>query len=899
MSSGPQNTPDEIIAVPAGARFFRADLHIHSYGGSHDVTDAAMTPEAVIDRAVMEALSIVALTDHNEIANVPRAVAAASGKPVFVIPGVELSTPQGHLLVYFEDYRDLEAFYGKLDFADRGKPDSRCQTGILDCLHLIDPAKGFAILAHVDGEKGFEKTVKGNPPYKSDVIAHPVLLAIELRSVQSSISYSASDPDQQRAESGKKRIAILGLGERQSLARVLFSDSHTLVALGKNAQGKSKLTRIKMDSPSFNGVRIALQDADARIRLEDEIPQSVPYILGTKLQGGFLDGQIIHFSRNLNCIIGGRGAGKSTAFEAARIIAPTASGSKLVDSEVWPETIHLVWIDQAGQQHTVLRRIGETPENLNDPLLGATTFAIESYGQSETAQTSAKAQQDPSVLLQYLDQFTNISELVLQEDEIRDQLLSNQSEIEKAQAQVSRIPEYRKLLANTEIQLKALQAAHATEVVALERKVAEERTIREGIEAKISDLSNEAGSSSMAEILSEIQSAAKPEELKVGATEFAEITKLVATFATEAEKAHKEIAKRTKSLAGDLKKQIDQWKAREREILSEIEKKKKDLLAKGIKLDSMYIKKLAGDEAAYRKALKTFAEWERRLKDLQKARLELLKMRFDKRAAISKNRTTFAVKANLALKNALTDLFVNVKFVENGFSPEAEEIIKEAASWRTSQVPRAALLIEQVPVPQLLNAVKKSDPTSILNVTAADGSKPFSKTDTLEILKALAQTPYIYRLERCFFDDRPKITVTKKVVQPGGTIKYPAKDFSKLSLGQQQSVLLALMLSSESNAPLIIDQPEDNLDSEFIFHSLVPVLRAAKERRQIIVVTHNPNIAVLGDAEQIVALKSTSDKSMVVARGSIDDANTKRIVCQILEGAEEAFRRRAKMYGVI
>jgi ABC-type Mn2+/Zn2+ transport system ATPase subunit len=115
-------------------------------------------------------------------------------------------------------------------------------------------------------------------------------------------------------------------------------------------------------------------------------------------------------------------------------------------------------------------------------------------------------------------------------------------------------------------------------------------------------------------------------------------------------------------------------------------------------------------------------------------------------------------------------------------------------------------------------------------------------------------------------------------------VQYPSKDFSKLSLGQQQSVLLALMLSSESNSPLIIDQPEDNLDSEFIFHSLV---------------THNPNIAVLGDAELIVALKSTSDKSMVVASGSIDESNTKKVVCQILEGAEEAFRRRAKMYGVI
>jgi predicted ATPase len=106
------------------------------------------------------------------------------------------------------------------------------------------------------------------------------------------------------------------------------------------------------------------------------------------------------------------------------------------------------------------------------------------------------------------------------------------------------------------------------------------------------------------------------------------------------------------------------------------------------------------------------------------------------------------------------------------------------------------------------------------------------------------------------------------------------------------------MLLSDSPYPLIIDQPEDNLDSEFIYHSLVPVLRRAKERRQVIIVTHNANIAVLGDAEQIVALKSTSDKSSIVARGSIDSPTTKQVACQILEGSEEAFRRRAKIYGL-
>ena len=109
--------------------------------------------------------------------------------------------------------------------------------------------------------------------------------------------------------------------------------------------------------------------------------------------------------------------------------------------------------------------------------------------------------------------------------------------------------------------------------------------------------------------------------------------------------------------------------------------------------------------------------------------------------------------------------------------------------------------------------------------------------------------------------DRPYLTVTREVVDQQGTKHFKTREFAHLSLGQQQSVLLALMLWSENPDPLLIDQPEDNLDGEFIFSQLVPVIRLAKEHRQIIIVTHNPNIAVLGDAELIVVLGANNEQS--------------------------------------
>jgi energy-coupling factor transporter ATP-binding protein EcfA2 len=888
---------DEIEGKPSGARFFRADLHIHTFGGSHDVSDTTMTPDAVIKTAVSENLGLIAVTDHNEILNVQGTINAAKATSVVAIPGVELTTPEGHLLVYFDDLAELTSFYGKLSLAGKGTSDSRCQTSLLECLNKIDPTKGFAILAHVDADGGLEKKVVGNPPHKNDIIMHPALLGIELLTAASTISYANTDPEPQRQLLGKNRIKALSLGEKQFLARVLFSDSHSLAALGKNSKGQRRLTRIKMDSPSFAGLRIALQDADARIRLEEEIPQSYPYIMGMSLDGGFVDGHTIHFSRNLNCIIGGRGAGKSTAFEAVRCLSPLPSVSKLVDSEVWPTTIHIVWVDKAGQQHVVRRRINDDPENVTLPEVGA-VFPIESYGQNETAQTSVNAQSDPGALLKYLDQFVNLGALQAQDEEIRSALLENQSKIEKAQTEVNRIPEYTKLLASVQQQLKALETAHATEVVALERKVAEERGIRESIEKQVAGIPSQIKQGSLINALIAVSNASKPADLKVGSSEFSNIVGLTNDFQEVAKKSEAEVASSAATFSGKVREQLATWKAREQQFLNSIDQKRKELQAQGIRLDLAYIKKLAADETQYKANLKSLADWETQLKDLQKARIELLSRRDKVRSLIFTARNAYSTRANKVLQNALTDLSVNVKFFEGALSPEAEDIIQQATGWRTSQVPRCALLVEQVTAPGLLEAIRKRDTAPIMKVTTTDGMSVFNKADAQTLLDALSQPSVVFRLQRCEVDDRPRITVTKKI-ERGGKVQFISRDFAKLSLGQQQSVLLALMLSSESESPLIIDQPEDNLDSEFIFHSLIPVIRAAKERRQVIIVTHNANLAVLGDAEQIVALKSSSDKSMIVAQGSIDDPKTKATVCQILEGAEEAFRRRAKMYGII
>ncbi len=896
-----ESVADKIEALPSGAIFYRADLHIHSHAASHDVRDAAATPEAIVDLAIAERLGLIAITDHNEVGNILAALAASAGRPIFILPGVELTTPEGHLLVYFETIDALTRYVASLNIVGRGTPESRCQTSMLECLNRLNGQPAFAILAHVDGDGGLEERIPGYPPHKADILKHPLLLAIELRTADSDISYGPGDPVVERVRIGAARSTELSLGTRQSsIARVVFSDSHTPAALGRNAKGDRRVTRFKMDTPSFHGIRIALQDADARVRLEEQIPQSIPYVMGFTIEGGFLDGQMVHFSRNLNCLIGGRGAGKSTVLEAVRSLAPHASKSRLVDSEVWPDLAQLVWCDEAGQRHTINRRKGNEPENSADPDFGPVTFPVECYGQGETAQTSQQAQADPTVLLAFLDQFVDIAAQKKLEHELRDALLENRTEIEKAEREVARIPEFQRALVTTQQQLQAIEKAKATEIVALERKVAEERSLRETIERKVAELPGQVKRASAAALLVEVRTLTTPQQLSVGADHYKTIVALAAALEEETNQADATVLARIQAFALRVRDELTGWKARERQIVEQIEAKRKELAAQGVKLDLAYIRKLASDEATYAKSVANLKSWVPHLTELKAKRIELLGQLRSARGSITATRVAYAGRASETLAQVLADLTVSVKFAADALSPAAQELIQEVMGWRTVQVPRAPMLVEELGVNRLVDIARRKDiqPLLALTTPTPDKTKLFSAAEARDIISRLSDPPTLYRLERCEVEDRPRITVTKKIVTPDGKQRALSRDFGKLSLGQQQSVLLSLMASSDSTAPLIVDQPEDNLDGEFVYHSLVPVLRQAKERRQVIVVTHNANIAVLGDAEQIICLKSMSDRGQIVARGSIDDPSTRVTACQILEGAEEAFRRRAQIYGI-
>lgn len=118
-----------------------------------------------------------------------------------------------------------------------------------------------------------------------------------------------------------------------------------------------------------------------------------------------------------------------------------------------------------------------------------------------------------------------------------------------------------------------------------------------------------------------------------------------------------------------------------------------------------------------------------------------------------------------------------------------------------------------------------------------------------------------------------------------------------LSGGQRVSLLLSLLLETSDERPLVIDQPEDELDNRFLSDTVLPALKRLKGRRQIIVATHNANIVVNGDADQVIQLDATANRGRVVHSGAIEEPSVRDSIVRTVDGGDDAFRLRRLKYG--
>ena len=189
--------------------------------------------------------------------------------------------------------------------------------------------------------------------------------------------------------------------------------------------------------------------------------------------------------------------------------------------------------------------------------------------------------------------------------------------------------------------------------------------------------------------------------------------------------------------------------------------------------------------------------------------------------------------------------------------------------------------------------MKEDDIKNVLK-TVIDYLESDKRTEVKDDDKNREISDQIYQIE-----DFYNFVFSLGYLEPNYELKLDDKVLEELSPGEKGALLLVfyLMIDKE-DTPLIIDQPEDNLDNKSVFEVLTHFIRFAKKRRQIIIVTHNPNLAIGADAEQIIHVNLDKKKNYEFSyqSGSIENPVINRKVVEILEGTRPAFDKRKLKY---
>ena len=233
---------------------------------------------------------------------------------------------------------------------------------------------------------------------------------------------------------------------------------------------------------------------------------------------------------------------------------------------------------------------------------------------------------------------------------------------------------------------------------------------------------------------------------------------------------------------------------------------------------------------------------------------------------------------------------VKVTLKEGGITSDYEKLLKDAMKGKGFNYNDICLKVAEVIKPADFSLmVLKEDAKTLGALTNTPKEK------AKQVIDSLLVTQDIFNIGSIYCPDLPNffLKVDRKE-DASSQERDNYRQTENLSTGQRCTAILPIIFAASSN-PLIIDQPEDNLDNKYIADSIHKIIKNKKDFRQMIFVTHNPNIPVLSDAEFNLFLDYKGKKSKVDVSGAINDV--KNNILTLLEGGEDAFVRRRDIYG--
>lgn len=862
--------------VSSWARFWAVDLHVHTPGSGDAKAEDFGTAVDIVKAAIDAGLDAIAVTDHNTVKWCGQMAEAAKGTSLVVLPGFELSTHQGHLLGIWEEGTAPSALEDVLirlgiQRHQLGSTEVVAARGMAECAEEIAAAGGVAIAAHVDKEKGILK--QPVQTHVNQLLADPNIAGFEYVFVETPAKIDAK------------------LGGMRRPAMIQSSDAYD-ATLSRHAATGIGIRRswIKAARPDLCGLRHALEDPELRVRLVD--PSAVgmhPTIDSVSISDGFLAGTSLAFSPDLNCLLGGTGAGKSLVLEVIRFAL-----DQQVDNLVFGAIRH------------------EVDRRLESALREGATVAVEFTGPDgryRVSRTFRAAGSKPVV-----DQ--SIDGDWVQVDRAPSSLMSiaafSQGEIlEYARQPVGRVglvdahldlTEIEGRIADRTAKLKANGArliAARDRVQTLAEQAAEETALKER-ERELSALFDSelvkaqgrwtAEQASMSSLVAAIDAFqfTRPVEPDVATAKMSpEHDALFATIRAAQDDLRETIDDVEKRVADSLARLRDVAASVKQNLDAEFSNFKK-------KLDEVLAESGTGTLAVLRRELETV---QTRLSIAEAASNELqnvAKPAFDK---IETERETFldelkrARDVRRALRrsrvdelNKKTKTFVKIDIPPKGDVTRFRQVLGSLKVGSHVREGVLDLIAEHVHPYSFARALWTGDVTKIGKLPEGVQAADISRLVTTIADRGLWQELLDGQLV-----DLPDV-LNVKFRKPEGSDYASIED---LSHGQKCTAILVLLLA-DGGSPVLVDQPEDALHAPWIEEYLVDRLRDLRGGRQYIFATRSPGLVVSADSEQLITMKATAGKGEVEACGSLERYDLNALALHHLEGGRTPFARRTR-----
>jgi ABC-type cobalamin/Fe3+-siderophores transport system ATPase subunit len=956
-----------------GMRWFKCDLHVHTPEDGRHWTDPMLRlpsprneqdlqekARSFLQRCHDLSLECIAVVDHNfsaesnprlwfltHLIEQNKTVAEQKKKsPLVIFPGFELDI-RYHVLCLFTPVKNgnqLQALSDTLTGMDLSA-SQRCCNGVFQqpkhhgqCWSLrevLDKVQndlgGIVIAAHAFSNDGICNDTANSRDFGENWDLYAVEVNAWPPHEKAKSILEGSNDTWRRAKPHRQPAALCG-SDCKSLEHVSCANN-----LG------CRFSWIKMSSPSIESLRQAFLDSDSRIYLEPEpLKVSHTHIQCVKINGTkFLQDQTVALSPHLNCLIGGRGSGKSMLFEGMRLglrgetvfkdvsekehvaarqikrLRGTFTNATAIRLNVFHDGLEDVFIvDNSGSPSRVENR------DVSDAATVFRRLDAIIFSQEEITQLADRQRS----LLDFIDNLTrdklegyrNKAREIIEQLEISRQV---DEKIRRLDGEVT-------ILKQEAEELGRQLAAKSTvqEELKKHRAAQEAKRYLEKIAIKAEDTSDR-----LKAIAEELE--VEPPPLGSHVEKFPN-----SDFFKEAEEkiaaAYQELARNLKTLAETLVTSVSKATSDHAvypDVHKAIEKAEKDFhaacSAKGLGIEEA--DKLRETEQQHR--VKTAA-----LQAKQAERDQTAKERPDNKQLLeeltqcwlSETQTRQDVLDEITASGTMPRTGCGEAIVRTtlNFSGDREGFLKlwgELSPARNTRVGRlwdrySRDGAEDNIGDKIFDAFLESHEQQKNEAKIEEGDKEVSKNkgiagNPIQFLEMNWENDHAWpTIAKEYRDDIARVREEKREkwfqlmltrIQDAADLTLLRSDGSKagsfqkgdLSTGQKNTAVLSLLLARGSG-PVLIDQPEDELDSEFLYKELVPLFRSAKRQRQLIIVTHNANIPVNADAELVYALKAEGGRGVCLSQGGLDRSDVTRAVLDIMEGSEEAFRRRQEKY---